>query len=373
MRVTTTGILVLAILVPCGAADGPRDVSKLLAPIVSAHDVPALAGAVVTVDGLAAIGASGVRERGRPEPVTIDDRWHLGSCTKSMTATLCAILVEEGSLAYDRTVGATWKYDSIDPAWRTVTLRQLLTNRAGAPASLDEGGLWARLWRHPGTPREQRRSLLTGVTSRPPAAPPGSKYIYSNAGFSIAGAIAETVTDEAWEPLIQKRLFAPLSMSSAGFGAPGTEGAIDQPHGHRADGKPVPPGAGADNPAAIAPAGRVHASIGDWAKYVRMHLKGEKDGWEKRLPSSAFVTLHTPVEGDPRYAMGWIVTERPWAGGRVLTHTGSNTMWYCVVWMAPEKGFAVLATCNQGGDRAAAACDAVASALIREHTARAGK
>ncbi len=59
------------------------------------------------------------------------------------------------------------------------------------------------------------------------------------------------------------------------------------------------------------------------------------------------------------------MTQRSWARGPVLTHAGSNRMWYCVVWMAPERGFAVLATCNQGGDVAAKACDEVAAALIR--------
>jgi hypothetical protein len=62
--------------------------------------------------------------------------------------------------------------------------------------------------------------------------------------------------------------------------------------------------------------------------------------------------------------MGWAVAERPWAGGRVLTHSGSNTMWYCVAWLAPGKDFAVLVCCNRGGDEAAKGCDAAAAAII---------
>jgi hypothetical protein len=62
-----------------------------------------------------------------------------------------------------------------------------------------------------------------------------------------------------------------------------------------------------------------------------------------------------------------MVVERPWAGGTALTHSGSNTMWFCTVWMAPKKGFAVLAVCNAGGDTAAAACDEVCSVLGAEH------
>ena len=52
-------------------------------------------------------------------------------------------------------------------------------------------------------------------------------------------------------------------------------------------------------------------------------------------------------------------------GGAVLTHAGSNSKWYCVAWLAPERGFAVLAAVNQGGDRAQRACDEACSTLLR--------
>ncbi len=41
-------------------------------------------------------------------------------------------------------------------------------------------------------------------------------------------------------------------------------------------------------------------------------------------------------------------------------------MWYCVVWMAPERDFAVLVACNRGGNQGAKATDAAAAMLIRE-------
>ena len=54
----------------------------------------------------------------------------------------------------------------------------------------------------------------------------------------------------------------------------------------------------------------------------------------------------------------------------MLTHNGSNTMWFCVTWLAPEKGFAVLVTTNVGGDEAGKATDEAAAALIGEWTKR---
>jgi CubicO group peptidase (beta-lactamase class C family) len=367
--------LFAAALLPLGPASAgdepkaaPRDLASVLAPLVEKHGVPALGGCIVRGEKVVALGAAGVRERGKEEKVTAADRWHLGSCTKAMTATLCAMLVEEGKLRWDSTVGKSFPgVKKIDPKWKGVTLEQLLVQRSGAPSDLSGDGLWGRLWAHRGTPREMRMALVEGVVTKPPLHDPGTKFLYANANFAIAGAMAEQAADREWEALLRARLFEPLGMKSSGYGAPGTTDAVDQPRGHGADGKPVLPGPGADNPAAIGPAGTVHASLEDWARFVSLHLDGAR-GRPRLLTAASFKKLHEPPP-DPkdRYAMGWAVTERPWAGGRVLTHSGSNTMWYCTTWIAPEKGFAVLVTCNQGGDVAAKACDDAAGALIRDY------
>lgn len=346
-----------------------RDLGPTLEPIRKKRDVPALAAAFLVGNRVAARGAVGVRKRGEDKPITIDDKFHLGSCTKSMTATLAAIFVEEEKLSWETTVGEVFQDVEMYADWRGVTLAQLLTNRSGAPHNLDADGLWGRLWKHEGSPREQRRTMIEGVLKRAPEAAPGTKFIYSNAGFSIAGAMLEEVADRPWEDLMEERLFRPLGMKSAGFGAPGTEGELDQPRGHTGKGDPVEVGPGSDNPAAIGPAGIVHCTLGDWAKYVAIHLAMDDENESpakvpKLLSLESVGRLHTQV-GD--YAMGWGVTKRDWGGGRVLTHNGSNTMWFCVVWIAPRKNFAVLVASNQGGDDASKACDEAAGAIIREH------
>jgi CubicO group peptidase (beta-lactamase class C family) len=222
---------------------------------------------------------------------------------------------------------------------------------------------------------EQRRALVEGVLKNPPAAPPGTRFIYSNAGVSIAGAMAEKVTGIPWEELMQKRLFEPLGMASAGFGAPGKRGSLDEPRGHRESGQPIEPGRDADNPAAIGPAATVRCTIDDWGKYVALHLQAAREN-AHLLTAETFTKLHTPARltgSRTEYAMGWGTPKRGWARGdgpkatgRVLTHNGSNTLWFCVTWIAPEKDFAVLIACNQGGKEAETACDEAAQALIKE-------
>lgn len=348
-----------------GPASGEEDLGPLLARVRSGHHVPALCAALIRHDKVTAIGVDGHRRAGDPKKATVDDLWHLGSCTKSMTATLCAKLVEQKVLSFEDTLGSIgtgFLPRDADAGWQGVTLEQLLTNRAGAPTELNADGLWAVLWKREGTPVEQRRRLLEGVVRRAPSFAPGKRFQYSNAGFSIAGLVAETRAHSTWEALIRAKLFDPLGMTSAAFGPPGTKGTLDQPRGHTAAGVAVEPGVDADNPPAIAPAGLVHMTIRDWAKYVSMHLLGGR-GESSFLSKASFDRLHVPPEGFD-YAMGWAVTQRPWGGGTVWTHNGSNTMWFCVTWIAPRRDFAVVITCNQGGDDAAKACDDVAAALV---------
>src|SRR2546423_1015477 len=150
-------------------------------------------------------------------------------------------------------------------------------------------------------------------------------------------------------------------MDSAGFGPPGTIGGVDQPWGHiRKLGINVP--VQEDNPPAIAPAGRVHCSLDDLARFTIFQMEGERTGG--LLKPETFRKLHTPPAGGD-YACGWVVAKRGWAGGNALTHSGSNTMWYAVMWLAPEKNFSVVVGTNIAGPDAEQGCDEVAAAMIK--------
>lgn len=350
--------------------NSPVDLGPVLAPIRDKHKLPALAAAVVLEGRLGALGAVGVRKANSDVPVTTADQFHLGSCTKAMTATLLGLLVQEGQLRWESRLDQVFPElaDTMHADYREVTVRHLLAHRAGLPAMLPEGKTLLQLHLFQGPPREQRLAYLRMMLAASPVARPGEKYVYSNAGYAIAGAIAERVTDRSWEDLMRQRLFEPLEIKSAGFGPMGTPGAIAQPWQHlpSADGsRPVAPGPLSDNPPALAPAGRVHCSMADWCRFVVEHLRAARGGG-RLLESETAKVLHAPGFGG-EYAGGWLVTERGWAQGPVLMHAGSNTMNYAVVWMAPRRNAAVLVATNQGGDAAREACDEAATVLIRRH------
>lgn len=349
--------------IPCSCgqkAAEEKSLGGLLDPIRQKHGVPALGGAIVTSKGLDAIGVVGVRKAGTEIAATADDKWHLGSDTKAMTALLIAALMEQGRLKWETTIEKAFPdlAVSMSPAFKKINLLELLSHRAGLPANL----FWGLIPRTQ-TIKEQRLASLKAASTAKLDSEPGTKYLYSNLGYVIAGAMAEAAASASWEVLIKRILFQPLGMESAGFGGVGTPGQIDQPWGHTADGKPVKDnGPDMDNPPVLGPAGRVHCTLSDWAKFIADWLRGAR-GEKALLKPDTYRILQTPPFGGD-YALGWVVVEREWGGGKVLTHAGSNTTNLAVAWLAPLRDFAVLVVTNQGGPAAFKACDEAASSLI---------
>ncbi len=347
----------------------PDDLSHQIERIREEHDIPALAVAAVDEGTVVAIGAAGCRNNRVQVPVTLKDKWHLGSCTKSMTASVVAMLVEEGRLRWDSTVGEIFPdlEERMEPAWREVTLEQLLVHRGGAPKE-PPAGLWKVAMAQRGTPTQQRWAFVRGLLLREPAAPPNARWIYSDSGYAIVGAMMERVTGESWEDLLRHRLFEPLGLASAGFGPPSAPGQLDQPWGHRGYNppfRPVPPGPDADYPPAIAPAAAVHCTIEDFVMYTNWHLAGARGECWLLTPES-FKKLHTPPE-EQEYAMGWAVTKRRWAGGTALMHTGENTMFYAIMWLGPGENTAFVAATNADSPEAQQACDEAIRYMINQY------
>jgi len=336
---------------------------QTLEDIRKKHDLPALAVVVMKDGQICDRGAVGVRKSGETVPVTTNDVFHIGSCTKSMTATVTARLIEEGKLRWDTTIAGVFPElrGKMDHRYETVTVEQLLQHRGGVPGE-PPAGAWFQAWKEIGTPTQQRRAFIEAVLRQAPEAAPGTKMIYSNQGYAIVGAMLEKITGEPYETLMREKLFAPLHMDTAGFGPPGTKDATDQPWGHTRKLLLTIP-LQMDNPPAIASAGRIHCSLDDLARFVKLHL--ERNATNGLLSPETLTRLHTPAAGGD-YACGWVVLKRGWAGGTALMHNGSNTMWYIVMWLAPGRDFAVIAATNIAGADAEQGCDDACTAMIEK-------
>ena len=316
-----------------------------LEAIVSETGVPGLGAAAFDSNGMIDIAVSGVRQRGDSTALTVEDRFHLGSNTKAMTAALFARLNEQGSgVAFDTTLaeaftGATAIHDE----YTGVTMAQLMTHTGGVPNEPDIDETILDL------PATEGRALGTElVLSEPPEVAPGTVARYSNIGYVMVGAALEAATGQTWEDLMRGQVFEPLDMDSCGFGPPGVEGELDEPRGHDPSGRPVY----ADNPALIGPAGTVHCSMNDWGVFLvelLRGLRGESDFLTQASVEQLFEPATEPVEGIPgaQNVLGWIAFDDP--QGTVYWHNGSNMFWYSQAAIVPEIDAAILVVTNEAG------------------------
>jgi CubicO group peptidase (beta-lactamase class C family) len=346
--------------------DGPEGawLGKLVTDLRQDKHLVGLA-AMVTVDGqLRAAAANGERMKGSGLPIEIVDRWHLGGITKSITATMIARLVERGQMHWSDTVGDVFPETSINERWKPVTLKQLLTDTAGAPPNFPNE---LQHQRPPLGPKRTyaRREAVLNVIEEQPAYPSGEKCEYSNVGYVIAGAMAEKVTGQSWEDLVTREVFGPLQLADAGFGPPkSSDEKLEQPRGHRnlLIGK-VAVDDNEDNTPIMGPSASIHMSLRDLCTYANEHMRGEL-GEGKLLSGETYRLLHTPELDN--YAFGWVKNDP--AAVIPFTeywHNGSNTMWYALVAFIPARNLVVAVATNDGDSKQAeaAACEILAASV----------
>jgi len=296
----------------------------------------------------------------------VEDPFHLGSCGKAITATMAAVLIERGEIDWSTTVGEVFPEFAadLDPGYRDVTLEMLLCHEGGIAERTDPelGALAQEFADWEGQPVAQRVRLLRRIMTQPPTKPPGKGFDYSNYGYMIAAAMLEKRTGKEWAELVLKEVFEALEMRHSGIGSPAGE---HVPVGHfQKDGKweALPSGPKGFLPTCMEPAGLLHASLGDWARFVQEHLDGDR-GLDGLVSAETFQHLHRPWPGST-YACGWGVVERPWAKGKAFTHNGSDGTWHSVVWAAPTVDVVIVAATN--GGNGAAALDQACVVLLKE-------
>jgi CubicO group peptidase (beta-lactamase class C family) len=161
----------------------------------------------VAVAAAAVDGADTVSHRSGAPP---DGRFEIGSVTKTMTATLLALLAADGTLNLDDEAGR-WLRAGPNGA---ITLRQLATHTSGLPAvapnfrPADPGNYWAAF-----------TAELAEEGLRQAALTPGRRY--SNFGYQLLGLVLERAADQSYAALVADRLLVPLSMTSSGVGRAG--------------------------------------------------------------------------------------------------------------------------------------------------------
>jgi CubicO group peptidase (beta-lactamase class C family) len=178
--------------------------------------------------------AAGLASRAWNLPNQPDTKFNLASITKMFTAVAVAQLVDHGKLRFDEKVGdVLTDYPNKDVATK-VTIAELLSHTSGLIGSRDQ------FENHP-EPESAKtiEERLKTFQNLPLNAEPGQKFDYSNAGYTLLGAIIEKASGQTYYAYLRDHLFKPAGMKNTDFYELATdppnlaEGFEDAPNGTR--------------------------------------------------------------------------------------------------------------------------------------------
>jgi D-alanyl-D-alanine carboxypeptidase len=153
----------------------------------------------------------------------------VGSITKTFTAMLTLILVDEGFVELDGVIDDYLPNFDVDiPNSDRISVRQLLNMTAGLVSytNLEE---FVQNW--PPILYSPQELIQFAVDAGGTNFEPGEGYEYSNTNYIVLALIAEAVTDKTYRELVQEKITEPLGLDETSVPAP-TEETIPAPNWH---------------------------------------------------------------------------------------------------------------------------------------------
>lgn len=285
----------------------------------------------------------GITSLENPLAVDAATLFQIGSTTKTYTATIMMMLVEQGLVDLDapvRTYVPELRLKD-DSAAQSVTVLQLLNHTAGWSGDLHEST---------GDGDDARERFLAILAKATQNDPPGKVASYNNAAVNLAGLVIERVTGKTYEAVVNEMLLQPLGMAESFFFL---NDVITRKFvvGHRKRKEQMQVTRPYALPRAVAPAGGIISTAADQVRYARFHLGDGTAPDGSRLLSDASLqrmrqptaSLHGAVLGD-FVGISWLM--RDVGGVRVLAHGGSTNGQQSSFDIVPERDFAVTILTN---------------------------
>jgi CubicO group peptidase (beta-lactamase class C family) len=349
-----SALLLLTPFAPAAEAIDPKAVDAIVEAGMKSWQVPGVALAIVRDQKVVYVKGYGVREVGTDHAVSPDTLFAIASCSKAFTAAAAGVLVDEGRLAWDDPVRKhlPWFQLSDPLADRSVTIRDLLCHRTGL-ASHD------LLWIATDLDRE---TIVRRTRFLEPSHSFRSTFLYNNTMYCAAGLAVGAASRSSWEEVVTRRLFDPLGMKSATCSVRAAGKTPDHalPHARiKDDTAHVLPWH--DMLEKVGPAGSIHASVRDMARWVRFQLGDGTFEGRRILKAGTLAEMHTPQmvvrrEGVIQTAypdtmqvaagLGWFVHD--YRGQPMISHTGGLEGFRARVVLVPRKKLGLVLLMNSG-------------------------
>ena len=305
------------------------------------YNIPEISYAVIDDKSTLEIASLGRHSIDLPDTATLDDRFHLGSNTKAMTAFIIAKYVEKGKLKWTTRffdIFPEWKENS-KPEYANINLQDLLSHRAGIQPFQGEND--PEIPDFKGTNQEKREQFGRFVLTLEPVFPDEQNpFIYSNAGYTLATLMLEKKTGKSWEQLVDKVFNKDLKLNVK-FSWPENQKQKDTWGHSYENGKLIPVPSTVDYHLDYTePAGDINIKLKDYIKFIQLNLQG-LNGKNNYLKADTYKFIH---KGFPNYSIGWFnIYEN---GKELSTHSGTAGTYYSIVQIDRINGKAYIIFTN---------------------------
>lgn len=305
------------------------------------YHIPEVSYAVVNSKEVLEIAALGKHSVNLPDTATLNDRFHIGSNTKAMTAFMIAKYVEKGELKW------TTKFFDLFPDWKekskpeyaNISLQDLLSHKAGIQPFQGEDD--PEIPNFKGSNQEKREQFGKFVlTLVPVKLDEQNPFIYSNAGYTLASLMLEKVTGSSWEQLVEKVFNTDLKLNVK-LSWPENQKQKDT-WGHNTENdKLIPVPSNFDYHLDYTePAGDINIELKDYIKFIQLNLQG-LNGHNNFLKADTYKFIH---KGITNYSLGWYnIYEK---GKELSTHSGTAGTYYTLVHIDRINGKAYIIFTN---------------------------
>lgn len=280
---------------------------------LNAAGVPGVS-AVIRDGGSTSRVASGVGEVSTNTPVRADDRFRIGSVSKTYVAVVMLQLAGEGKLSLEDTVDK-W-LPKLVPNGSAITLRQLLNHTSGIPNYEEHPQYMAPYLAgdlaHVTTPQQ----LVAMGTSQGQLFPPGTKSVYSNTNYTVAGLVIEKATGTTLAVQLEQRIFRPLKLDATSLPSdPGLTG--QHAHGYYVLGAPPAMDVTGFSPSIGWAGGGLVSTTDEVTAFYRALLGG------KLLSAGLLGQMMTTVPGSNGEPYGLGLAQRTLSCGTFWGHSGN--------------------------------------------------
>ena len=271
------------------------------------------------------------REKSIPwSPATVST---VGSLTKQFTGAALLSLQEQHLLSVDDPIGEY--LDNVPEDKRSITLHHLLTHSSGI-VDLDDAGDFDPV---------EREEFVQRALAQPLEFPPGERYQYSNAGYSLLGAVIEVVTSSPYERVLRETVLLPHGIYETGYVLPAWGvGTLAQGYDEAGErwGTLLERPFDDDGPFWVLRAnGGIHSTAYDMLRWAQALLSGRALSSESM---AAYWARHVSEGGDSHYGYGWSIVDTE--AGTLVTHDGSNGIHFAEASIVPTRELVIFLQTN---------------------------